>query len=253
MTEEAPPATADTGVIETTEITQPSFNIPDEYKSEAWTGKIKSEADLWKYSKNTTSLIGKKQVIPDHTTASDEELEQYYSNLRPKEKTDYQFGEGVSEEIKSGYSDLLFDAGISVKQAEKLVKNFEAFQSKIYGDAFDTGNLKTVLSKTFANAEEQKQAAIALKSHLSEEEHAALLDKLPNQQVALMHKLALNLQKKLEADYGVRKESGAAIATASTAKSAPDYSGYSAEYAELIKRPFNLSDENRLKAKYNIA
>lgn len=66
------------------------FAIPEAYKDKPWASKVKSHDDLWKQLENTQSLIGKKAIAPDFKTATPQEIEDYYSQMRPADKAEFQ-------------------------------------------------------------------------------------------------------------------------------------------------------------------
>jgi hypothetical protein len=187
------------------------FAIPDAYKDKPWAEKIKSPEDLWKSLEGAQTLIGKKAVVPDHSKATENELEQFYSQLRPKEKAEYQFSEQTPEEMKSVYADWAYEAGLSQKQLSTLAAKLDEAGKARHEQEHSVENFEALLKESFGNEYKTIGATahkIALKNMSDNDK--ALFDAMPNQYAAMVYRLVANLEKA----YGAKEGGVAGGATA---------------------------------------
>jgi len=106
--------------------TNNSFSIPEGYTERGWTEKVKSYDDLWKLADNSQSLLGKRVAPSDD--APPEEWDNFYKTIgRPEAPDKYSLPdvEGVPQdfdltEFKATAQNLMFEAGLNQKQANKL-------------------------------------------------------------------------------------------------------------------------------------
>jgi len=233
MTEEVPAAAHATPAIETPVATpaaaQPAappsdFAIPDVYKDKPWAAKVKSSDDLWKQLENTQSLIGKKAIAPDFKTATPKEIEDYYAQMRPADKSEYQFDETIAPEQKGAYADLLHKHGISAKQGNDLIKDYVALQNTQAAKLFDNDAFVADMKKSFGDNYKEvafKEVSDILKSQLSEADFKMIDIDMPNVYAAAVYKATAKLQKdykelaaNLHKKYGVTESAAAANAPA---------------------------------------
>jgi hypothetical protein len=222
-----------------TEIKQ--FAIPDAYKDKAWATKVKSEDDLWKQLENTQSLIGKKAVVPDFKTATPAEIEDYYKQLRPQDKSAYAFDEETPPELKEAYGDLLYNNGISEHQGNEIIKQFREMEKAQLDKLYSADGFTVELEKSFGkNYKEQAGAAANLmKQHLNKED-AALLDKMPNQFLAMLYRYTDNIKK----SYGASEGDKAASKSSGTIDKETRISEIFAELSKV--KSSDLDGKNRL-------
>ena len=216
MADEIEPVIAPATTTEVTPtVTDPKpdeFSVPDAYKEKGWAKNIKSNDDAWKMLDNAQSLAGKKTVAPDWDKATPKEIEDYYAQLRPADKSAYQFDEGLPDEMKTAFSDMLHKHGISAKQGNDLIKDYMAVEQATAAKMYDKDGFMAELKTSFGNDYEKVAGDTAkiLASHLNENDKA-LLDKIPNQYLGVIYRVAANLNKA----YGA-SESGSAASAPST-------------------------------------
>jgi len=128
----APQATQDQSTQQATQ-----FKIPDTYKDKPWASKIKTEDDLYKQIDTLDSLKGKKNIIPDFTKSTPEEIEEYLKTSRPKDKAEYQFDEGVDPQLKEGFTEILYKNGITAYQANQLIKDYNQMEAAKKVELYD--------------------------------------------------------------------------------------------------------------------
>lgn len=211
---------------------QSEFVVPDAYKDKAWISKIKSLDDLWKQLDNTQSLVGKKFLHPDFDKATPEELEKFYSNVRPADKQKYaeslEFGSSVDDGSKEFFTDMLHKNGVHPKVANEMIKAYEAKLGEQSQAMYDKDAFMGILEKSFGAGYEKEAGVVtqSLKATLSPDDQA-MLEGMPNEFVGLVYRLTSAMQKQ----YGANEGSSAA------GKSAPvnqDYDGlFKSKMAEL--------------------
>ena len=198
---EAPRQTlVDTPTDESNNTPTNEFQIPDAYKEKGWAKNIKSTDDLWKNYDNAQQLIGKKTIgIPDDNSTP-EQLEEYYSKVRPKEASEYEFPEGTLEENKQFYSELMHKYGISKAQAKGLALDMFNMEKEAFSEKGMMEELKNSFGENdFNNI--AKEASKVLSLNLSADDKA-LLESVPNKYLALMYRFANNVKQSYGATEG---------------------------------------------------
>lgn len=195
--------------ISTPDINNPpasaDFQVPEAYKEKGWATKVKSSDDLWKMLDNSQSLIGKKSVVPDFTSLKPEEINTYFEGLRPKEKTAYKFSEHTPEEQRGELAEMFYNSNLSDKQAELLIKQYEAFQEKTIGKMVDKDDFVNRLKTSFGDDYEAKTKPIieGIRKTLDKQD-LEILDKMPNEYLAVIYRMA----DKYNQSYGAKPETG---------------------------------------------
>lgn len=181
----------------------PAYKIPDAYKDKPWAAKIKSEDDLYKQIDTLDALKGKKQVVPDFKTATPAEIEQYYAQTRPESKDAYTFSDDTMPELKGALSESLFKNGITAVQANALIKDYESVMGEQVKGMYSAEGMNEALKQSFGDEWEKVGGTTAriLKSNLNTAD-AALLDKMPNNTLGLIYRMANNLIK----GYGITEK-----------------------------------------------
>lgn len=120
---------------------QDSFRIPDEYANNSAFQGINSMDDLCKKVVNQESLIGKKYVGIPNENSSPEEISKYREAIGvPVRFEDYtmeatpEIKEAYGEddpEIMNSFKKVMFDAGLSQKQAQALRTGYDKIISGI--------------------------------------------------------------------------------------------------------------------------
>lgn len=231
--------------------TPPPFKVPDAYKDKPWAAKIKTEEDLFKQIDTLDALKGKKQVVPDFKTATPAEIEQYYAQTRPENKDAYQFGENTDPALKGTIADSMFKNGISATQANAIIKDYQAAEAKAVEGMFSAEGMNAELEKAFGAEWKEVGGLTAriLKQNLNAGD-AAMMDKLPNQFLGLVYRMANNLIK----GYGI-KESGAHTEAGAGAQQPADVAAVRADLLkqllDLQKRPHTAEEKQALIDKRN--
>lgn len=205
-------ATADTTTQQTTTQAKPEWKVPDAYKEKPWAQKVKSEDDVYKQLDNLDSLVGKKNVVPDFKTAKPEEIEAFYSQLRPADKTAYQFGENADKEFVSTFQDSFHKNGISETQSKALIADYQKLETAKMEQMTSEEGFKNAMTKAFGEKyDADVSAVVADQAKFFSKDEQAMLEKMPNQYLAAFYKQARDYQKQiaqLKTEYGAT-ESGA--------------------------------------------
>lgn len=190
------------------EEVQSKFAVPEPYKEKGWAKNLKNEDDLWKMLDNTQALVGKKTVALDFEKATPKEIDDYYAQLRPADKSAYDLAE-MPEEQKTIYADLLHKHGISAKQGSDLAKEYMAMQKAQLEKAYDKDAFIEELKGSFGSNYEEttKKITNALSRNLNEQDKQ-ILEGMPNQYVGAVYRLA----DKILSAYGAQELSTAASA-----------------------------------------
>jgi len=187
----APPATFDT-------------IIPEEFRDRTYLSDLKalpvgpdSYKALFKKLDGAQTLIGKKTGIPD-ANATPEEVEKFYSSLRPAKFEDYEFPaakEGQTapdpESLKA-IKGIFHEAGLSKSQAAKLSAKFEEFAAKQNAPAIEAAKKQDaefveMTNKAFG-AENAKvlERSRTLLATLTPDTLKPYLVKLPNESLVVL-------------------------------------------------------------------
>lgn len=177
------------------------FAIPESYKDKGWAKNIKSEDDVWKMLDNTQSLVGKKTVVPDFEKATPKEIDDYYAQMRPADKSAYDLAP-IPDTERETYAELLHKHGISAKQGSDLIKEYAALQQEQLQKAYDKDAFFAELKESFGPSFEEttKKLSQSLALNLNEQDKN-ILNSMPNQYVALVYRLANNITNA----YGVNE------------------------------------------------
>ena len=180
----------------------PAFQVKAGYEDRGWAKNLKSDDDVWKALDNAQKLIGQKTIVnapgPD---ATQEEKDAFYGALGPKDVTEYQFPEDVTDQEKALYGTILKDSNISVAQATKLMPAFmqamEGVKEGMYGKDDFVSRMKESFGDGYEN--QIKGARDILSTVLSDDDKKLLDEKVPNEALAVVYRLAA----KVKEQYGV--------------------------------------------------
>lgn len=155
----------------------PAFVVPDAYKGKGWVEKVKSVDDLWKTVEANQKLIGARPAGIPANDAPQEEWDKFYQAARPESPDKYtlsdidgvQPGEALTQ-VKASAQKLMFDAGLTPKQADTLWKAYATLemgaatekngQTQEELDAKYSETLKATFGDKTGDAEKQAQEAI---------------------------------------------------------------------------------------------
>jgi hypothetical protein len=184
-----------------------AWALPEAHKTKPWASKVKTEDDLYKQIDNLDSLVGKKHAVPDFKTAKPEDIEAFYSQLRPAEKTAYQFGEGADQEFVGTFQESFYKNGISENQAKALVADYQKLEAAKIEAMTSADGFEAEMTKSFGDKYDTHVSAVVAehKQHLSPEDQA-LMDKIPNAYLGVVYRLTSAMQKA----YGAN-ETGAQV------------------------------------------
>jgi hypothetical protein len=205
------PSTSQESVQTDTRLTtsEPSsdFAIPEAYAGKGWANNIKSTDDLWREVDTLQPLIGKKSI--PNSESSEEEWENFYSQLRPESTDGYdiKFPEGadetqVNQEELSQYKDLFHKAGLTPQQAQLLfdgdlaIRNSSMQQSVEQQDA----EFKEMTQGVFGD---KVNEAIKVSNTLLQtlpSDQAAAIQQLPNDQLVSVMTLLNNVHNKYSSE-----------------------------------------------------
>lgn len=152
----------------------PTFSIPEEYREKPFIKNILGSQDpngeLFKQFENLQTMLGKKPKGVPADDAADEEWQQYYESIRPKDKAEYDIplleaGEGASDIDKKiiehlnaqrddkfleGVRDILHSEGLTKKQATNIAKKYDqALLSLVKADVQKNIEAQEALNKEF--------------------------------------------------------------------------------------------------------
>jgi hypothetical protein len=194
--ESARPQIADTsGVDKSNPQTEP-FSVPDDYKDRGWAKNLKSSDDLWKMLDNAQSVVGKKTVVPDHSKATQDELQAFYGQLKPDSADKYSFSDTIPEAERGLYGNLFHEAGLSDYQAKTLQDKFFGIAKEKYEGERSLDGYKQAAQKWLGDDYESAvvDAVKHMRTSLSEEQQA-IIDDLPNDAAVAVFSLVNNLVK----------------------------------------------------------
>lgn len=226
-----------------------AFAIPDEYKEKPWAAKIKGEGDLWKQIENLQAAVGKKTVVPDLAKATEEERETYYASLRPNDPAAYGLetipADVILPSVRTALQEGLLKNGVSPVQAKPILEAIAAASMKEKEAAFSAENFTAEADKVLGKGYDPKPLQATLKSTLTPQTYAALMDGVPNVTLVQVHKA----MKEVVDAYGI-KESGAHTDAAKGVTKAADPEARSkqllVELVELTKRPHTAQEKQKL-------
>lgn len=224
-----------------------SFSIPDEYKEKGWTKNLKSIDDLWKMNDNAQNLIGKKTIGIPSADATDEELSEFYSKIRPENQTDYNVDlEGEDKEL---FESLFFENGLSQRQANALIEGYKQSVDLAEREMKSQEGYKQELVNRFGDNAQTAEKNIVdfIKKEVNEQDRAAL-EAMPNNVLGIVYSLINKVQER----YAVKDTDTGISGKAGVIKNEPDWAAYTKAATELSKHPYQMSDLNALRDKYNI-
>lgn len=225
----------------------PDFIVPEAYKEKPWAAKIKSPDDLWKQVEGLQSVVGKKHLTPDFTTATPEEVENYFKEIRPKDKADYKLPDNTTEQMKNTQAEMFYDSGLNVYQAEKLAKRYREHEDGVIREMTDRTKFSEMLKTTHGD---QTTKVIDLVNRSAEinlgvdsEEYKSIY-RLPNQSLVGIYTLV----NKILAQHGIT-EIGAAGGTGGGGSSTDyvaDAAGIRKQIIEIDRRPHTTQEKQTL-------
>ena len=235
-----------------------AFKIPDEFKDKPWAAKVTSEAELWKALAGAQELIGRKSVVPDLKTATPEQREEFYKQLRPADASEYQFvGDMASPDIKTAVGKLFMDNGISAVQGNEIIKQYQALGEVEQAKMYDPEGFKQTMEQQFGKDWEitTGRAYNNLKSMMSDQDQK-LMEHLPNAYAGLIYRTLGQTDKAVQAmmtRYGVKETNLAHFADKSGGAGATDINavraGLRAEMGRLVAGPHTADQIGALRSK----
>jgi hypothetical protein len=247
----APAPTPSPSPSPTPSPTPTDFAVPDTYKEKGWSKNLKSQDDVWKMLDNAQTLAGKKTVVPDWDKATPAEIEEYVGNLRPKDKSAYQFDDTIPEEERGAVADILHKAGIPAYQAKQLITGLMGHVTGMSEKMYDKDEFLGIMKTSFGDGFEKTAGSTAkvIASHLNKEDKA-LLEQVPNQFLGLIYRMSANMAKA----YGA-KEIGAGGETNPGGGSGGDKTEERKKIRDEIKgltsRPHTVEEKMALQNKLN--
>ena len=107
----------------------PAFSIPDTYKDRPYLKGVDSIDRVYEMLDGAQKVLGTRPAGIPGPDAKPEEVEKFYSAIRPKIATEYQFEIDPSvkpdEKVIGRVKDLMFKHGLSAIQAKGLQKDFD--------------------------------------------------------------------------------------------------------------------------------
>lgn len=189
---------------------QGAFTIPEAYKDKGWAQKVKNLDDLYKQIDTLDSLKGKKLVVPDFEKGDPKDIEEYFKQTRPKDKSEYVFPEGSAKEVTDKIADILYQNGIPKVLGNKIISSYTEIEKSLISERYSKDGMEKVLKTSFGD-EYQKvagESANLLKKHLSQDDQK-LLEKIPNEHLGLIYRLTSNVIKTYGIKEGAAGEAGA--------------------------------------------
>lgn len=189
-----------------------SFKIPDEYKDKPWAAKVTSEAELWKQLANTQELIGKKSIVPDLKTATPEQKEEFYKQMRPADPSAYKFtGDMASPDTKAAVGKMFMDNGISEVQGNAIIEQYTAMGEAAQAQMYDPEQFKETMKAQFGDDWEKVTGTSYnnLKAMMSDQDQK-LMEHMPNAYAGLIYRTLGNTDKAVQTmmqRYGVKETS----------------------------------------------
>jgi len=221
--------------------------IPDEFKDRTYLSDLKalpvgpdSYKALFKKLDGAQTLIGKKTGIPE-ANATPEEVEKFYSSLRPAKVEDYEFPapkEGMTApdpEALKAIKGIFHEAGLSKSQAAKLSAKFEEFAQKQNAPAIEAAKKQDaefieMTNKAFGteNAKVLERSRTLL-SQLTPDTLKPYLVRLPNESLVVLSAVMESVRAKFMKEDDIDGAGGGGDVT--------DVSALSAEGAKLMLTP----------------
>ena len=189
---------------------QNSFSVPQQYAEKGWAKKVKSLDDVFQQIDTLDALKGKKTVVPDFDKATPAEIEEYFKQTRPKDKSEYVFPENSPKEVSEKVADILFQNGIPKALGNKIIASYAEIEKGIVTQMYSKEGMEAVLKQSFGDDYQKTSGETAnlLKKHLSPDD-AKILEKISNDHLGLIYRLANNMAKAYGIKEGVASEAGA--------------------------------------------
>lgn len=159
--------------------------VPEQFRDKPYIKNIKDVNDLFTQFDNAQKVIGSRPGGIPEDGATEEEIEKFYNSLRPKEQAGYDnisFQDGVDDTFKDSVRQMFFDAGLSKKQAEKIMSGFDQLTAPMLQQKQEAEKQKDIefdqlATKVFGTNQEtvintahkmlQKYAPAELKGHIA--------------------------------------------------------------------------------------
>jgi len=180
-----------------------------------------------------------------------EEINAYLANLRGDTKIeDYVFPEGTNKEITGKIAKVLFDNGMPKALANKIISGYAGIEKEVVTQRFSKDGMETILKDSFGkDGEDYKktagETANVLAKHLSEDDRKAL-EKIPNEHLGLVYRLANNFIKAYGIKEGAASEAGAGSAGKGNVEETRK--AIRAKITELSKRSHTAEEKANLVA-----
>jgi hypothetical protein len=224
--------------------TPSDFAIPEAYQNAGWASNIHSVNDLWEQHANAQKLIGKKTIGIPTADSSEQEVADYYAKLRPTEAKDYSIDVGEDTDF---FKEVFFENGLTDRQAKAISEAYQNGVKQATAELYSAEGMDKAFKDALGeNYKDKMDTVTKLFKQYAKPSVLEKVDKLPNEELALLYGLANTIIDKYSA-----KELGA-TSNEKSDKPSLDLEGYYKEKMELDKRPHNLEEEKELKRKYGV-
>lgn len=230
---------------------QGAFSLPEEYRDKGWAKNIKTQDDVFKMLDHSQSLIGKKTIgIPDFGNASESEIEDFYSKLRPESAEEYNL-EGLDEQDNTLFKDAFYKLGLSKHQADNLIETYKKSIEEAYKPLFSEDGYKKEMANRFGDktVEVTNKVNNFLKTELSSEDKE-IVEKLPNNVLGVIYDVVNRIVTRYainDSDIGKGGgNSGGGVSNTS------DISAYVQEMEALKSHPHTVEERDAIMRKYNM-
>lgn len=150
---------------------QTEFSIPEEYQSNQDISSATSVSDLCKTIVNQQKLIGQKYIGIPNENSSEEEVAKYREaigvpvrfedySIEASDEVKQMFGDD-KDEITNQFKQLMFDAGLSQKQAQQMRTGYDNIMIKLKTEQDEQNralneDFEKLLSDKFGSAKDEK-------------------------------------------------------------------------------------------------
>lgn len=186
---------------------QSDFKVPDAYKDKGWAAKVKSLDDLFKQVDELDAMKGKKTIVPDLKTATPEEREAYYAQLRPKDASAYIIPDEINgfptlPAVKEGVAKMFMEHGISETQGNAVIQAYTAIGKAQLEEQFSPEGMKQSMTTAFGKDWEQVTGKVrnTIKGMMTPEDQA-MLDRMPNAYLGVLYRTLGNTVQR----FGVKE------------------------------------------------
>jgi hypothetical protein len=230
---------------ETETVEAVDFAVPEEYKNAGWASNIKSYDDLWKQHDNAQKLIGRKTIGIPNADSSEDEIQEFYSKVRPENSDKYDFDLGDDTEA---FRKIFYDNGVSERQAKAITEAYKESVRKASEGLYSEEGFKETMEEALGEDYQKKIEKVnGFLKQYGRKSALAEIDKLPNETLGLVYGLInLTMDK-----YAV-KELGT-VNTKSAMSNEKDLGEYMKKMMALDSDPF-VTQEKRdaLRREYGI-